>query len=160
MIDITGILKQLTEQRPIFHSEADFQHALAWEIHNRLSHAKIRLEFPVFHQNRQRYLDLLVRTKSLELVAIELKYKTRALSIHNNDEDFQLKNQSAQDIGRYDFLKDVQRLEQFLAQSNSGTGYAIFLTNDSLYWKTAQNPETVDREFRLHHGRMIEGDLN
>lgn len=160
MIEVTDILKQLAKQRPIFHSEADFQHALAWEIHHRLSDAKIRLEFPVFHQNNQRYLDILVKTKGLELLAIELKYKTGKLSIHSNDEDFQLKNQSAQDIGRYDFLKDVQRLEQFLAQSNGGIGYAIFLTNDYLYWKPPQNLKTIDREFRLHDERMIEGELN
>jgi len=30
MIGIASLLSPLTVERPIFHSEADFQHALAW----------------------------------------------------------------------------------------------------------------------------------
>jgi hypothetical protein len=31
--DLPHLMDALAAQRPIFHSEADFQHALAWEIH-------------------------------------------------------------------------------------------------------------------------------
>jgi hypothetical protein len=31
--DIHKLLGQLATTRPIFHSEADFQHQLAWDIH-------------------------------------------------------------------------------------------------------------------------------
>ena len=34
MIQIAQVLSTLAVQRPVFHSEADFQHALAWEIHS------------------------------------------------------------------------------------------------------------------------------
>ena len=37
------ILTDLAEKRSIFHSEADFQHALAWEMHRR--EYDIRLEY-------------------------------------------------------------------------------------------------------------------
>ena len=33
MLDIKGLLTALAESRKVFHSEADFQHALAWHIH-------------------------------------------------------------------------------------------------------------------------------
>ena len=35
MIDISNILKSLSNDRPIFHSEADLQSTLAWEIKKR-----------------------------------------------------------------------------------------------------------------------------
>ena len=33
MLDIEGLLTSLAQSRKVFHSEADFQHALAWQIH-------------------------------------------------------------------------------------------------------------------------------
>lgn len=160
MIDITDVLNQLASQRPIFHSEADFQHALAWQIQGHLSDAAIRLEFPTTHLEKQRYLDIRIIFNNSNLLAIELKYKTRALAMQFEGEQFTLKNQSAQDIGRYDFLKDVQRLEQFLSNHKNGIGYAVFLTNDSAYWKPARNYRTVDQDFRLHDGRSVEGAMS
>ena len=44
MIKMTDILNQLSNDRPIFHSEADFKHALAWKIHETYSNLNIRLE--------------------------------------------------------------------------------------------------------------------
>lgn len=46
MIDIEQVLKELAKKRPVFHSEADFQHALAWEIQITYPDANIRLEKP------------------------------------------------------------------------------------------------------------------
>ena len=40
-------MRELAQRRPIFHSEADFQHALAWEIHALHTDCQIRLERPV-----------------------------------------------------------------------------------------------------------------
>ena len=45
-IDIPKIMNELSKLRPIFHSEADFQHALAWEVHRCFPEAAIRLELP------------------------------------------------------------------------------------------------------------------
>ena len=158
MVEIGEILFALAKQRPIFHSEADFQHAFAWEIHQRLPMASVRLELPVQVRNRFLHIDVWVAYQSAVL-AVELKYKTRGLSIQVGNEQYHLKNQSAQDIGRYDFLKDVQRLEWVGAQHRSFTGYAILLTNDSAYWAKSTNSKTVDADFRLHDGRVIEGVL-
>ena len=92
-------------------------------------------------------------------MAIELKYKTRAIDVKVGDEEFFLKNQSAQDIGRYDLIKDIVRVEQVISAHGNSEGYAILLTNDSAYWKTPRNKSTVDAEFRLHNGRVLSGAL-
>ena len=158
MIDINEILRALRRTRPIFHSEADFQHALAWEIHKQSPAYSVRLEYPL-SPGQSEHLDILVSNNN-DLVAIELKYKTRLLTTTLGDELFWLKDHSAQDCGRYDFLKDVQRLEEFISKHRDAAGYAIFLTNDSSYWKLPRNDSTVDASFRIHEGRLVHGTLN
>lgn len=111
MFSIPFIMNNLCAQRPIFHSEADFQHSLAWEIHKSLPDSSIRLEIPWSNEDKQNHLDIWVASSDVK-IAIELKYKTRGLQALVNGELFSLKDQSAQDLGRYDFLKDVMRLEQ------------------------------------------------
>jgi len=44
MIDVDDLLKTLASVRPVFHSEADFQHSFAWELHRRYPTAEVRLE--------------------------------------------------------------------------------------------------------------------
>ncbi|MEJ5377874.1 MAG: hypothetical protein WHX93_14965 [bacterium] len=158
MIEIREVFSSLARQRPVFHSEADFQHAFAWEIHQKLPSASIRLELPVQVQNQSLHVDIWVAYQDA-ISAIELKYKTRALAVRIGNEQYRLKDQSAQDIGRYDFVKDIQRLEQLAATYRNLTGYAILLTNDSAYWIKPASPSTVDAAFRLHDGRMLEGSL-
>ena len=89
-----------------------------------------------------------------------MKYKTRGLELEQDDEPFVLRDQSAQDQGRYDFLLDIQRLE-FLRSTleQCKAGYAVLLTNDSSYWKVPTHRDTVDADFRVHEGREISGAL-
>ena len=65
-------------------------------------------------------------------------------------------NQSAQDVGRYDFIKDLSRLEQ-VVKATGAAAYAIFLTNDSAYWKLPIKENTVDACFRIHQGKNLSG---
>ncbi|HAL46159.1 MAG: hypothetical protein CL694_00655 [Chloroflexi bacterium] len=105
------------------------------------------------------YLDTVVRVSNLT-VAFELKYKTKLLDEYSQGEHFSLKNQGAQDQGKYDFLRDVERLERTVDSGEASVGYAIFLTNDGLYWKHSVRGETVDAEFRLHTGSEKQGTLS
>jgi len=159
MIQISEVLAALASKRPIFHSEAEFQNALAWEIQQELPNASLRLELPVEVKNQCLHVDIWATTPD-EVLAIELKYKTRGLSVLVNGEDFYLKDHSAQDIGRYDILKDVRRLEQITTERRNATGYAILLTNDSAYWTIPTNPHTVYADFRIDDGRTLEGVLD
>ena len=70
MMDIDGLMAKLSKRRQIFHSEADFQHALAWEIHLANPDCQVRLEFSPFPDDeRAMLLDIWLPTESL---AIEL----------------------------------------------------------------------------------------
>lgn len=158
MIDLHAAMKALAERRPVFHSEADFQHALAWKLQEQYPKARIRLEYRAPHQPQRGYVDIWIADVE-EQVGIELKYKTRALTLTAHDEEFDLLNQSAQDIGRYDTLKDIQRLERVVQAVPGSSGFVILLTNDSSYWGQARG-ESVDSAFRLHEGRWLEGLLS
>ena len=160
MIEITDVLNELSKKRPVFHSEADFQHALAWTIHEKHSGLNIRLEKRVILNSEGIYFDIFAFNDSKTL-AIEVKYKTKNLDTTVNNEEFNLKNQGAQDQGRYGFIKDISRLEKVLETYRDGVGFAIFLTNDESYWKTpTRDVNTVDKDFRIHEGVTIRGTLS
>jgi hypothetical protein len=158
-MNIQSVLNSLSRKRPIFHNEADFQHALAWELREQCD-CKIRLERRMdLDSKRRAYLDIWIEWNGRR-IAVELKYKMSAIEHSFEDETFSLLNQGAQDIGRYDVLKDLQRLEQMVRQGLADEGHLVFLTNDASYYS---NPgiekTTADREFRIHEGRHISGTL-
>lgn len=151
---IDRILAELAKSRPVFHSEADFQHALAWALHEEGAE-RIRLER--YYEVIDGYLDLEAQVRELR-VAMELKYWTRLLEVEIEGEAFRLKNQAAQPISRYDYLKDVTRLEKLVADQKADIGYAIVLTNNPGYWRESGR-DAIDLNFRLHQGRELQGKL-
>jgi hypothetical protein len=157
MIDIGEVMRDLSWKRPIFHSEADFQHALAWTLHERLPAAEVRLEYKPFADERF-YLDVWLRNLGVS-VALELKYPTRAVQTEVGGERYSLTTQGAQDLTRYDFVKDIGRVERVVAHGKAATGYAILLTNDSSFWTLGQRVNTIDAAFRLHEGQTLQGEL-
>ncbi len=152
-------MTNLARSRTIFHSEADFQHAFAWELQRLSPEWNIRIEIPVRSYKGAIHLDLLARSSSAE-IAVELKYKTRRLSTAVSGELFSLADQAAQDTGRYDFFRDVCRVETFVRDQPSRLGYAIFLTNDSAYWKIPSRENCGYAEFAMSEGRVVSGALN
>lgn len=153
---VHAVLTDLAIKRPVFHSEADFQHALAWELQLAHQTASIRLEKQVSAQGARVHLDLLFQKPGEEL-AIELKYKTRVSKFSHQGEEYSLRNHSAQDIGRHDFIKDVQRFERYVALHPTAEGFAILLTNDRTYWSKSSRSDSVDSAFRIHEGRILQG---
>jgi hypothetical protein len=154
LLDLNQILRTLAEKRPVFHSEADFQHALAWEIRTANPGASIRLELPVrLDTGRTIHLDLLVQCHQ-QRYAIELKYKRAAMTAEIRGEKFSLSNHGAQDVGRYDFVRDVVRLERYVISVQNSIGYAIFLSNDSLYWNEPR-PDITSVQFSIHEDREL-----
>jgi hypothetical protein len=156
---LNNVLAQLASKRPIFCSEADFQHSLAWELHNQDPAAGIRLEYPADLNDNAAHIDIVSRSGS-SVTAIELKYKTRGITIEDSGETYALRNHGAQDCGRYDFIKDIERLESFVDTARAAVGVAIFMTNDGLYWNQPRRPNTVDAEFRIHDGRVLADSLS
>ena len=69
---IHKIMRNLRKHRSIFHSEADFQHALAWQIHTDFPDCQIRLEYkPISSVNM--FVDIWVWIGDIQ-IAIEVKY--------------------------------------------------------------------------------------
>lgn len=159
MIDIVETMRSLASLRPVFHSEADFQHALAWQIHQQHPELKIRLEYRPSKVNQKMYVDIWVERGS-QLCAIELKYKTKSFSKKVCGEQFNLLNQAAQDLARYDFCKDISRVERLANAYPALVGFAVLVTNDSGYWRKSDHRETVDSAFRLHQGAKLARKLS
>lgn len=156
--DIDSMIQELGQSRPIFHSEADFQHALAWLIHEHYPTSRVRLEVNPYKDGQRAYIDILLRIDDV-LIPIELKYKTRTFNTSYGDEDFHLLNQSAHPLGRYDFIKDIVRLERFVETHPRSVGFAIFLSNDPAYWQVAKHTGKIDDKFRIHEGSSLNGNL-
>ena len=157
MLEFPRLMDDLAGLRPVFHSEADFQHALAMQLAHELPAADIRLEYrPLPGQSV--YTDIWLTLDGVHC-AIELKYKTKRATIDIAGERFELANQGAQDIGKYDFWKDVERVEKVRSFRASTAGAVIFLTNDQNYWNEPSREGTCAEAFHVHEGRIAKGEL-
>ena len=155
--DIEATLKYLAGDRPIFHSEADFQHALAWSLHQRFPGLAVRLEYPLPSDSGRAYADIWLPTREGPVV-LELKYWKRDLRVTIDGEMFTLGNQDARDINRYDLIKDITRVERLVDAEHARAGAVIAITNDPGYWRKGR-PNTVDADFRIHDGRRLTGTV-
>lgn len=155
MVEFPALLEALAAERPVFHSEADFQFALAWQVRETTGQP-VRLEWKPFAAEKI-HVDLFLPRAG---AAVELKYLTRGFEANCNGESFSLADQAAHDIRRYDFLKDVARLERVTAEHGRvKRGIAILLTNDAAHWSPPTRRNTVDADFRIHEGRTASGPL-
>lgn len=114
--------------------------------------------YPWFQANsvkpQEMYVDMVI-SNGHEYVPVELKYRKKQLKGditlfgQNLGKGILLKNDSAQDLGRYGFWKDVCRLE-FLKKEfgNISNGIAIFVTNDASY-RTAPGAGTNSENFSM-----------
>jgi len=155
MNDLRETMAALAEARPLFHSEADFQHAFAWQIHAAHPDALVRLETRTRPGER---LDVLLVIEGRR-IAVELKYLLRKLTTTIEGELFALPDQGAQDLGRHAVVKDIRRLERMRLEGLADDAYAVALTNDPSYWRPGKREGTIDSAFRLHEGRRLVGVL-
>ncbi len=155
-IPLDAVLARLALQRPIFHSEADFQQAFAWEVRSVQPSVRVRLETRPAPNIR---LDLLVTSEDgAQRSAIELKYLTRLWLGEVAGERFELKDQGAQDIRAYDVVKDIVRVERFVAETAGANGAVVCLSNDAQYWNApTHGRETNAGAFRIHDGTVLRG---
>src|SRR5437879_3906197 len=100
MIDIAEILEALARERPIFHSEDDFRRALSLTLQRHMPGASVQIKYPI-GEDRRTYVDIWVEHDGA-ILAIEVKYKTQQFAVEHAGERFLLKQQSAQDLARYD----------------------------------------------------------
>lgn len=162
MPNVVKIIKQSFENLKntrFFVSEADFQHSLAVELEKSFAdypEMQVFLEFPVMKDGQKIYVDIMVLDNNhKKLWPIELKYKTLSIPsgtkfLNTNISVNQiLKNQSAQDLGGYDFWKDINRIEYLVDKGIAVSGVCIFITNDKYYVDGKYSKQTQAFNFRL-----------
>lgn len=140
----------------LLFNERDFQMHLATWLRNSVNaYDDVDVEYYVprselekvdkYVWNSELRLDIVVK-KNGEYCPVELKYKTKKVEreitrfdelLH--DKVVVMKNQGAQDLGMYDFWKDVRRVEMVRKRFKSVKGgLAVFVTNDPLYTKKSR----------------------
>lgn len=155
-VDLDAALSALAWVRPVFHSEADFQHALAWQVHAADPLMRVRLEARAVSGER---LDLWFGRPDLGLsTALELKYLCTSLDVVHDGERFVLPVQGAQDVRGYDVIKDVSRVERIVSQRVTHNGAVVAITNDPSYWtRPSHGRRTGAAAFRLYDGELVSG---
>ena len=132
------IMETLATVRPIFHSEADFKFALAWEIQKKCPRAEVRLEYPFREtqsgKQKTTYIDIVVifnRRNEKNVIPIELKYYTAACRCEIRGEHFGLKNHGSSTKGDPGKGIDAKRIQKFVnkTKNNSPNGFIVSLNN-------------------------------
>lgn len=157
----------LGSNEELLFNERDFQMHLATWLRNSInSYDDVDVEYYVPWQELDDYiweselrLDILVK-KDGEYCPVELKYKTKKIErkISRFDEVLHdkvvvMKNQGAQDLGMYDFWKDVRRVELVRNRfKNVKGGLAVFVTNDPFYTK-ASRPNSNNYLLNMTEGK-------
>ena len=179
---LSEIIKEFGKKQKIFQSEAQFQFDLAWKLREKFD-CEVKLEELTAVLNEKEnskskskvkkiYTDIVLE-KGDYRVAIELKYKTASLEKEN------LLNHGAVDLGRYDFLWDVNRIEFLLGKDKFikdgeamegkrkqvNKGFAILLTNEKKYWNEcpdnpSTNNSTIDNDFKLGDKKLVDANLD
>lgn len=157
-VELGDVVDRLRAARPVFHSEADLQHAFGWVAHELDPQLQVRLET---HPEPNVRLDLLLSRPDIgRSTAVELKYLTAGWTGEAGGERFALANHGAQDVRAYDVVKDIERLERFVANRPGSDGVLLVLSNDPSYWRHPGHArETNAQAFRLHEGNVIRGTL-
>ncbi|MBP3564802.1 MAG: hypothetical protein J6J77_04105 [Alistipes sp.] len=161
------VLAFLESNEELLFNERDFQMHLATWLRNSInSYDDVDVEYYVPWQELDDYiweselrLDIVVK-KDGEYCPVELKYKTKKIErkISRFDEVLHdkvvvMKDQGAQDLGMYDFWKDVRRVELVRNRfKNVKGGLAVFVTNDPLYTK-ASRPNSNNYLLNMTEGK-------
>ena len=153
---LDDVLSRLAARRPLFHSEADFQFALAWQIHELDTEIEVRLES---RPKAGIHLDVELRRDG-RTTALELKYLTRRWSGEVAGERFDFAS-GVTDLRRYDVVKDLARVEDYVAARPGSNGAVVVLASDPIFWKLPDvaRAATADDAFRIHDGAALAGEL-
>ena len=169
LIDIVqqDVFAFLESNEELLFNERDFQmHLATWLRKSANDYDDVdveyyvpKIELPNYVWDSELRLDIVVK-KDGEYCPVELKYKTKKVErqISRFDEILDdkvvvMKNQGAQDLGMYDFWKDIRRIELVRNRfAKVKGGLAIFVTNDALYTK-ASRPESNNYLLNMNEGK-------
>jgi hypothetical protein len=158
------LIQSMAGDRPVFHSEADFQHALAIALMQQ--GYKVRLEIPLAYQLAGKdttcELDLLVKDSEDDTVTvIELKYFKKPFQVTIGNELFDLAGSWGTNLSRFDCWADFRRVGALLNSPDGkrwkiNRGFAVSLTNAPEAWTVdTANENTLAKYFSMHQGRVV-----
>nr|WP_314603958.1 hypothetical protein [uncultured Capnocytophaga sp.] len=160
----------LRENTKLFYNERDLQVNLALFLKNKGYYKNVFLEYSLptkmLYPNSKSSADVridIVVEKNGKFIPIELKYKTEKVTgeLHRFGEKplgTILKKQGAQNIGKYSFWKDIERIERIKENfKNVQTGYCVFITNDKSY---TQPSGGATAPFSMEAGATRMGNLD
>jgi hypothetical protein len=125
-INIELALGQLAIKRKIFHSEKDFQFALAWQLQSMYLNANIRLEKPISRPGGKGHADIWIELDD-QFIIIELKYKTDEFEANSGGEFFKLTT----DLNIKSIIKeienDIKKVQHYLDDINEPSNKSAFV---------------------------------
>ncbi|WP_155765936.1 hypothetical protein [Mycobacterium colombiense] len=151
---------ELAQNRPVFHSEADFQLALAL-VMTRHGARRVRLERRIrlqkpLRNKKQLTVDVLA-TVDNQRIGLELKYPKNAYTgtaLSDGEPEEYFLRTGASDVGAADFWHDAERIELLLAENIIDAGASIMLSNVP-YWRSTTLTKTAARAFALCQDRSV-----
>jgi len=175
---ISIINDALANRKDFFIREQDIQLYLANQFINSQSFDNVFIEYYVPGNLIKRYLkknnspnyswigkniliDIVLEKNNL-FYPIEIKYKTTTQALQFNNIFGQkgipvtLGQHGGQNIGCYDFWKDIKRVELFEEIfPNVVKGVVLFASNDPTYRNAPLDPKASYAQFSIHDGRKV-----
>ena len=175
----TDVVQFLSGESVLFSNESDLQLRLNCCLKLSGHYDRVEVEYYVPLQELKRlnpslttanfpwdsdlYIDIVVE-KDGQFVPIELKYPTKDIkgsfsrfSVAVSAQVPMLKNQGAQDIVRYNYWKDVRRIEALHGAypDTIDGGLAVMVTNDPSYQNNPTSANVGYAHFSTKDGRVI-----
>ncbi len=154
---IEEALKRLGNREQIFHSEAEFQFKLAWEIKEANSDISIDFEFPfelgIDNTTHRSEIDLILKN-STSSCAIELKYAKGELEYNGYD----LRGKPSDEC--HEILKDILRMEKYKTKMKKASeAYVLVIANNTSYWKRPSEKVKNAKDMYLTQGITMKPGL-
>ncbi len=146
----------------MFHSENHLSAWLALTLKKMLVLSSTpKLQKAGFYENKRLRLDMLFEHRGREY-AVELKYARGAMGrggslLYKGDVYYAPSSGAADDITRFNFLKDVMRLESEIPKRDKTVMFALLLTNIRTLWEKG-NETSNDHAFHID-GNIQKGTL-
>jgi len=145
-------MDSLSSERPVFHSEDDFKFSLAWNLKCLYPDVKIRLEVPCGSER----VDIIVQYNGM-YYPVEVKYKKARFEYTQGGELFKFSDDTAYTQNHPKLINDIRRIEKHSESLNKGLrlGFAIWLTNDHIYWDGPQSSDANYAPYTVKEGVVL-----
>ncbi|MFN4878834.1 MAG: hypothetical protein ACK5H3_02195 [Flavobacteriia bacterium] len=166
---ITQVINEALKSREEFFTrEQEIQIYLADYLNRKKWFDNVYLEYHIpsnsiekypWKDSNNIYIDIVICSEG-KYYPIEIKYKTISqtipIKIFGSSRSVILGHHGAQNIGCYDFWKDIKRLELFEQTFEKvEKGIMIFITNDESYLQPPRNNEVGYAQFSIDENRVV-----